>query len=87
MKERIKWYEKHPVSAERKAELVGKGYAIIDAKFKPADYENPAENDDGADVGGKLSVAELKSALEAKGIEIPAGAKKADLRALLEASE
>ncbi len=32
-------YEKHPVSPERKAELRGQGYTIIDAQFKPADVE------------------------------------------------
>jgi len=35
--------------------------------------------------GGQLTVAQLKEALTAKGIEIPAGAKKADLQALLDA--
>ena len=34
-------YEKHPVTAERKAELRQKGYKIIDAKFAPADYKHP----------------------------------------------
>lgn len=29
-------YEPHPVSAERKAELMEKGYKIIDIRFKPA---------------------------------------------------
>lgn len=35
----------------------------------------------------KMSVAGLKEALTAKGIEIPEGAKKADLQALLDAVE
>lgn len=30
-------YEPHPVTAERKAELVAQGYKIIDAVFAPAD--------------------------------------------------
>lgn len=30
-------YEKHPVSAERKAELLALGFKIVDLKFKPAD--------------------------------------------------
>ena len=30
-------YEPHPVSPERKAELISKGYRIIDARFAPAD--------------------------------------------------
>ena len=34
-------YEKHPVTAERKAELRQKGYTIIDAKFAPDDYKHP----------------------------------------------
>lgn len=33
--ERPVWYEPHPVSAERKAELRAKGYQIIDAIFAP----------------------------------------------------
>lgn len=28
-------YEPHPITPERKAELVAKGLKIIDAKFKP----------------------------------------------------
>lgn len=35
----------------------------------------------------KMTVAEIKEALEAKGIEIPEGAKKAELKALLEKAE
>lgn len=30
-------YEPHPVSPERKAELVSQGYRIVDARFAPAD--------------------------------------------------
>lgn len=33
-------YEKHPVTPERKAELVSQGFKIIDAKFAP---EEPAK--------------------------------------------
>lgn len=29
-------YEPHPVSPERKAELVAAGYKIVDIRFKPA---------------------------------------------------
>ncbi len=43
--------------------------------------EPPA--DDGKQSGG-LKVEELKTALAAKGIEIPDGAKKSDLQALLD---
>lgn len=33
-------YEPHPVSEERKRELKGKGYKILDAAFKPDNFEN-----------------------------------------------
>ena len=32
-------YERHPVTPERKAELLAQGFHIIDARFKPADAE------------------------------------------------
>lgn len=32
-------YEPHPVSPERKAELVAQGYKIIDARFAPPSEE------------------------------------------------
>ena len=32
-------YEQHPVTPERKAELLAQGFQIIDARFKPADAE------------------------------------------------
>ena len=32
-------YERHPVTPERKAELLAQGFQIIDARFKPADAE------------------------------------------------
>ena len=35
--ERPVFYEPHPVSPERKVELVAQGYRIMDAKFAPAD--------------------------------------------------
>lgn len=34
-------YEKHPVSAERKAMLRQAGYIIVDAAFAPAGYVHP----------------------------------------------
>jgi hypothetical protein len=76
------WYEPHPVSPERKAELRAKGLKIIDAAFRPAGHEQDDEQSEGAK---KATVAELREALTAKGIEIPEGAKKADLQALLDA--
>lgn len=32
-------YEKHPVTAERKAELRAQGFKIMDARFKPEEVE------------------------------------------------
>lgn len=32
-------YEPHPVSPERKKELREQGYKILDAAFKPAEFE------------------------------------------------
>ena len=34
-------YEKHPVSAERKAELRGEGFKILDVRFKPVEDSEP----------------------------------------------
>jgi len=36
-------YEPHPVTAERKAELVAQGVRIVDAIYKPADEPDVAE--------------------------------------------
>ena len=46
MKEII--YEPHPVTAERKKELIAKGYKIIDAIFAPDDYAHPEQKPDTA---------------------------------------
>lgn len=32
------WYEPHPVSSERKAELRAQGYRIVDAAFAPTGW-------------------------------------------------
>lgn len=39
-------YEKHPVSAERKAELVAAGYQIFDITYAPEDWKAEAKKDD-----------------------------------------
>lgn len=44
------WYEPHPVTPERKAELRAQGYRIIDAQFAPADAESIAPREDGPTV-------------------------------------
>jgi len=51
--------------------------------FDPEVHELLDGEPDGAK---KATVAELRAALEAKGIEVPDGAKKADLQALLDAA-
>lgn len=89
--DKIAW-EPHPVSPERKAELRAQGYRIIDARFAPEGALTPAAEAEEAGVGidtngdGKVSVAELRAALAERGIEVPTGAKKADLQALLDAA-
>lgn len=86
MQDKKVWYEPHPVKPERKAELRKRGFQIIDAIFMPEGYENPG--DDGEPDGAKkATVAELRAALEAKGVEVPDGAKKADLQALLDGAQ
>lgn len=74
-------YEPHPVSRERKAELLAEGFRIVDAKYRPSETEDAPP----ADLS-KLTVAKLKEMLDAAGVEYPADAKKADLSALLEAA-
>lgn len=36
-------YEPHPVSPERKRELVGQGYKIIDARFAPESEQRQSD--------------------------------------------
>ena len=79
-------YEPHPVSPERKAELVAKGVRIIDAVFAPAGHENPGEDSEPEGAKKAATVAELREALTAKGVQVPEGAKKAELQALLDAA-
>lgn len=35
------YYEKHPVTTERKAFLIEKGYKILDARFTPVGWKDP----------------------------------------------
>lgn len=35
------YYEKHPVTPQRKAVLKAKGYRIVDAIFAPKDWKDP----------------------------------------------
>ncbi|MBX6816010.1 hypothetical protein [Pseudomonas aeruginosa] len=89
-------YEKHPVSAERKAELRQKGYKIIDARFAPDGYEHPEPLKEakgskaGKSAADKKSAeeAELKAKLQAslieKGVQFSPDASLEDLKKLLD---
>ena len=89
-------YEKHPVTAERKAELRQKGYKIIDAKFAPADYEHPEPVKAAKSAkAGKGSAdkkaaeeaeakAKLQGELKGKGIDFSDEASLEDLQKLLD---
>jgi hypothetical protein len=59
---------------------------INEADFNPDLHElfDPAEPP--VEAAPKMTVADIKQALAEKGVEIPEGAKKADLLALLEAA-
>lgn len=81
-------YEKHPVTAERKAELRQKGYKIIDAKFAPDDYKHPEPMKKGSSGGDKpskgLKVDEIKAKLTEKCIPFDENAERPALAELLD---
>ena len=66
-------YEPHPVSAERKAELIAKGVRIVDAAYAPADDGRVPESDE-----RKVLIAEL----QAKGVQFDEAMPIDELRAL-----
>lgn len=70
------YLEVHPSCLQAHREL---GWRECERREPPADEGEP----EGAK---KSTVAELREALAAKGIEIPEGAKKSDLQALLDAA-
>ncbi len=78
------WYEPHPVTPERKAELRAAGYQIIDAVFKPEGHEQ-AEATADTNGDGKVTAAELKAALTAAGVPFKSNASKPELQALVDA--
>lgn len=51
--------------------------------WRECEKQEPAEDSEGAK---KATVAELREALTAKGIDIPEGAKKAELQSLLDSN-
>lgn len=89
------WYEPHPVTAERKAEIRALGFVILDAVFKPEGHENPdvpelrldAESSaaDG-DSEAQARVDALKAALTEKGIKFRSNATEAKLKELIDAA-
>ncbi|AVU77066.1 hypothetical protein [Pseudomonas rhizophila] len=83
-------YEKHPVTAERKAELRQKGYKIIDAKFAPDDYKHPEPMKKGGSGGDKpskgLRIEDIKAKLTEKGIPFDDSAERPALAELLDKS-
>ena len=86
------WYEPHPVTVERKAELRAKGFVILDAVFMPADHLQsedaigatlPPVNGEVQVHPAKVTADELRAALTAKGIPFKVSASKSELQALL----
>ncbi|MDJ1465662.1 hypothetical protein [Nitratireductor sp. GZWM139] len=61
-------YVKHPVSAKKKAELVAKGFRIIDARFKPKgadEIEGGGQKIElGTDSGAGFSDDQLRAAIK-----------------------
>lgn len=54
-KERPIHYEPHPVTPERKAELLAEGYKIIDAVFQPVEAEDVKPDEDKPKRGRKAA--------------------------------
>lgn len=69
-------YVKMPISIEEKKEYNRQGFRVVDERFAPADYQ---EDDGEVSEKVKLTVAELRAALDDAGIEYAADAKKAAL--------
>lgn len=67
-KERLIAYVKHPVSAKKKAELVAKGFRIIDARFKPKGADEIGGGGQkielGTDSGAGFSDDQLRAAIK-----------------------
>lgn len=81
-------YEPHPVTPERKAEIIAAGGKIIDARFAPADWQPEPT---ASDVPSKSDIAVMKRAdliewLEAHGVDAPDGSvaeMREQLRAIM----
>jgi hypothetical protein len=81
------WYEVHPVTPERKAELRAAGYKVVDAVFKPDGHHDQSADSDsrGSSGDGKITAADLKALLSAAGVTFKSNASKPELHALLNA--
>ncbi|KIC12863.1 hypothetical protein RA19_00200 [Leisingera sp. ANG-M1] len=67
-------YEKHPVSKERKVELRGQGFKIIDARFDPDRKDGVAEQEpQSREEIAKLPKPAVVKWLKARGVEKPEG--------------
>lgn len=96
-------YEPHPVTLERKKELIGLGFRIIDVKFKPPGVAGTlppagmkfmesstsvvAPIEAPVAAVDELSAADMRAELTARGVEFKPNAPKAALAELLKASE
>ena len=61
-KERNIWYEIHPVTPQRKAELRAAGYKVLDAVFKPEGHQDQRADSESTDSSGdgKVTAADRK---------------------------
>lgn len=71
-------YEPHPVTAERKAQLVKEGYKIVDARFAPKAEKAKPKLPTREDIA-TMKRADVIEWLQAHGVDHPKGAI-ADLR-------
>ncbi|GER21486.1 hypothetical protein [Variovorax boronicumulans] len=62
-------YEPHPVTAERKAELVARGVQIVDAIYKPADVPSDVLRINGPTVAEFVAAGYLASNYPPSGYE------------------
>ncbi len=91
-------YEPHPVSPERKKELIAQGYKIIDARFAPVDLVKPTGKDEqptndvqagtptaggeAVDLDG-LDADQLRQLAKERGVNVHANAGADKIRAAL----
>lgn len=69
-KQREVVYEPHPVSIERKRELLASGYKILDARFDPARQEEAADVGEGSKGGSKPADGDDLNSARARYLEV-----------------